>query len=46
VIKSRRIGWAGYVGTLRKEKVLMAFWWKSLRERDHLKGPDIDGRII
>jgi len=21
-------------------------WWRNLRERDHLKGPGIDGRII
>jgi hypothetical protein len=22
------------------------FWWDNLRERDHLEGLDIDGRII
>jgi hypothetical protein len=22
------------------------FWWVNLRERDHLKDPDEDGRII
>jgi hypothetical protein len=22
------------------------FWWGNVRERDHLKDPDIDGRII
>ena len=22
------------------------FWWESLREGDHLKDPDVDGRII
>jgi hypothetical protein len=21
-------------------------WWGNLRERDHLEGPDVDGRII
>jgi hypothetical protein len=24
----------------------MGFWWGSLREGDHLKDPDVDGRII
>jgi len=22
------------------------FWWGNLRERDHLEGPSIDGRIL
>jgi len=22
------------------------FWWVNLRERDHLRDPDVDGRII
>ena len=22
------------------------FWWGNLRERDHLKDPDINGRLI
>jgi hypothetical protein len=22
------------------------FWWGNLRERDHLRNPGIDGRII
>ena len=22
------------------------FWWGNLKERNHLEGPDIDGRII
>ena len=24
----------------------IGFWWGNLRERDHLEGPDVDGRII
>ena len=27
-------------------KVYTGFWWGSLRERDHLEHPGIDGRII
>jgi len=23
-----------------------SFWWGNLRERDHLEGPGIEGRII
>jgi hypothetical protein len=24
----------------------LRLWWESLRERDHLGDPDVDGRII
>jgi hypothetical protein len=26
--------------------VYKGFWWGNLRERDHLKDPGVDGRII
>jgi hypothetical protein len=26
--------------------VIYRFWWGNLRERDHLEGPGIGGRII
>jgi hypothetical protein len=29
-----------------KAKVLQAFWWGNLRERDHWGDSGIDGRII
>jgi len=30
----------------RRGEVYTEFWWGGLRERDHLGGPDLDGRII
>jgi hypothetical protein len=27
-------------------EVRTGFWWKNLRERDHLEDPGIDGSII
>jgi hypothetical protein len=24
----------------------MGFWWRNLRERDHLEDPSVDGKII
>jgi hypothetical protein len=26
--------------------VYTEFWWGNLRERDHLRNPDVDGRIF
>jgi hypothetical protein len=34
-----------YCGVGRGE-VCTGFWWGSLRERDHLGDPDVDGRLI
>jgi len=30
----------------RRGEVHKEYWWGNLRERDHLKDPGVDGRII
>ena len=46
VIKSRRMRWAGHVVCMGGAEAYTGLWWGSLRERDHLGDPGIDGRII
>jgi hypothetical protein len=46
VIKSRRMRWAGHVARMGREKAYTEFWWGKLKERDHLRDPGVDGRII
>jgi hypothetical protein len=29
-----------------RREVYTGFWWRNLRERDHLEDPGVDGRII
>jgi hypothetical protein len=38
--------WAGHVACIGRREVYTGFWWRNLRERDHLEDPDVDGRII
>ena len=40
------MGWMGHVARMGRGEVYTGFWWGNLRERDHLVGPGIDGRII
>jgi len=46
VIKSKRMRWAGHVARMGKGEAYKGFWWGSLRGRDHLGDPGVDGRII
>jgi hypothetical protein len=46
VIKSRRMRWAGHEARMRRLNVYTGFWWGTLRKRDHLEDPGVDGRII
>jgi len=36
---------AGYVACMGRRYVCTRFWWGSLRERDHLGEPGVDGRL-
>jgi hypothetical protein len=46
MIKSRRMRWAGHVACMETGEVHTGFWWRDLRERDHLEDLGVDGRII
>jgi hypothetical protein len=46
VIKSRRMRWAGHVARRGRTDMHTGFWWRDLREDDHLGDPGVDGRII
>jgi hypothetical protein len=45
-MKSRRMRWAGHEARMGREETFTGFWWRNLRERDHLSDPDVDWRII
>jgi hypothetical protein len=37
---------AGHAARMGRGEVYTEFWLENLRERDHLKDPSVDGRII
>jgi hypothetical protein len=39
VIKLERMRWAGHVERMGERRDYTGFWWKNLRERDHLEDP-------
>jgi len=43
---SRRMRWVGHLARMGRGEFYAGFWWGNLRERDHLKNPVLDGRII
>jgi hypothetical protein len=44
-IEKNKMG-GGHVAHMGKRKTYTGFWWGNLRERDHLRDPGVDGRII
>ena len=47
VVKSRRMRWAGHVARMGERRgVYRVLGGETLRERDHLEFPGVDGRII
>jgi len=46
VIKSRRMRWTGHVTCMGSGDAYTGFWWRYLRERDHLGDPGLNGWII
>jgi len=46
VIKQRTGRWADHVARMGGRELYAVFSWGNLRERDHLKDPGLNGRVI
>jgi hypothetical protein len=46
VTKSRRMRWAGHVAHREERRDYTRFWSGTLRGRDNLEDPSVDGKII
>ena len=46
MLESRRMRCAGHVACMGRGVVYTGFWWGSMREKDHLEDPGVDGREI
>jgi uncharacterized protein YjcR len=38
--------WAEQVAHMEESRDAYRFWWKNLKERDHLEHPGVDGNIL
>jgi len=38
--------WVGYVARMGERISYTGFWWRNIKERDHMEDPVLDGRII
>jgi len=36
----------GQVACMGRRYVHTGFWWRNVREKDHMEDPGVDGRII
>jgi len=45
-IKSRRMRWVEHVTRMGRDEMYTGFCWENLKERYHLEGLGLDGRII
>jgi hypothetical protein len=44
--KVGREGWAGHVARMGRRRMLIGYWWKSQKERDHWEHQDVGGWAI